>query len=197
MNNAERYAAAHLPDTWRIMGLRLQPLTLGHGLLLARVGSPWTPFALLPTPRSVPPLGDLLLALWILAQPWRKAAAHLSQRRCRWYLRAWELQAVWLSEATLADHGDRLTSFILENLLPPTLWRNPAAATSRAQAPTLASLKVQLIAQLHLSQDAALDTPLAVAIWDLLTWGESQGTHQFRSESEAAAATHLHALAAN
>lgn len=184
MTNVEGYAAAHLPDTWRIMGQRLQPVTIGHGLLLQRVGSPWMPFSTLPVAGSVPPLGDLLLALWILAQPWRKAVARLPQRRCRWVLKAWELQAVWLSEATLTRHGDRLRAFMEASIAPPAMWSGKGSAGPRSQAPTLATLKVQIQSSLHIGNEAALDTPIAVALWDLLTHAEGKGAIQFKSNEE-------------
>ena len=67
--------------------MRLHSLTIGHALLLQRVGSPFAPYYE-NAQEAAPGLGDVLLALFILSRPAQVAADAIGTRRFRllmWY----------------------------------------------------------------------------------------------------------------
>lgn len=76
------FAECVIPPVVRLAGKRLHMVTLGHALLLERIGSP---FAVTSPPDRLPEAGDNALAWWILTRPWDEAANGIGGRLSRFW----------------------------------------------------------------------------------------------------------------
>jgi len=178
---SQRYAAVLFPDRWRILGVPLLPLTLGHALLLDRLelgsaGAPREQGRSLPA-TTMPDIGDLLLCLWVCSRAWDRAAAHLQRRRTRCALKLWAWQMRLTSRARL-DAGltaawAQWQAYLAAAWDAPSVWERDKSAAS--SAPLLQVLKVTLMSRLGHSAQSALDTPLTVALWDICCFWETKG----------------------
>lgn len=179
MSRADEYAAAMLPDVWRVAGVRLHVPTLGHILLLQRLGLPAVASAL----ASPLPAGTMALWLWVMSRPWDKATAGLRTWRGRWWVRvvAWQLR-----RRTDDDHLALVASYLSAAWSGPEIWEKEATGRTLC-APLAQNLKLILMSRLGVSEKAALDTPVRVALWDAAALAESSGQAEWVDESIAAA----------
>ena len=160
MSPSDQFSRAVLPDIWEACGVRLMPLTLGHALLLGRLGSP-----VLPAERAeeVAPigLGDVLVAAWVCSRPATVAIAGLDGRRQMLWLR-WKriTRAAVISQDKLA----LLRYVAAAYQMPPVKALHPPEGEGR-QSPWLAILLLTLVSYCGHTVEEALDTPLATAQW--------------------------------
>jgi len=176
------YAATIWPDHWRVARCRLEPLSLGHALLLQRLGLS-TLRGLGPTPGA----GDLALYIAILSRPWRRAVALVDSWRGRWVLR-------WLALRLLHPATRAVASVTLERYFAAA-WRGPRVwtkdNTAAKQDDPLRVLTCTLTQRLGYTHDAALDLPLERALWEACSYLAAEGLLEFYSSDDA----HLAALA--
>jgi len=170
------YAATIWPDHSRLGRRRLQPLSLGHALLLQRLG--------LDTLRPLaqdPGAGTLGLYLAVLSRPWRRAAALVDSWRARWVL-------AWLALRFVAP-ATRLVAGILLGRYLTAAWRGPKVWTKNATAPTqddpLRVLTCTLTQRLGYTPDAALDLSLERALWEACTYLAAEGHLEFYTSDDA------------
>lgn len=173
------YCHALFPDTVRAFGVRLQPLTLGHALLLQRLGNPFA--GPRPDPGSVSYM-DAMVAAYVCSLPIGKAARRVNSRLCRWWL-----QWTWLVRRRCIEKD--VTAFIgwFEDQ-----WRSPdftpvrgeSAATPRG-AEWLHQLVVFVMRSASADHDAALRVPVAVAQYDFLCHEEREGTVRLVEKTDA------------
>ena len=186
-HNAEQFAAALWPDRVRAFGRRLQPLCVGHALLLHRL---W-----------IDPLngdflsqrGDVLLCAYILSLPGHVAADRMGSRGCRWWLAyaaaryryGWEAEVERLGYALLA--GYRAPEFSLRD----------GATQGRSGMPTDGALLQYLMAGMHWSRSTALDTPRGLAWWFFLGESEREGLIRIEDDQDRRERATLAELRAN
>lgn len=146
-----------------VLGLRLQPYTLGHAILLHKLESSLVRSAQITEE-------DLAIAAYVVSTPWRKSAANLrswSRRLEFWLWAKLKFRGVdWAKEcATLTAWmaGDR------DNLRPMT-----SGATKRLSCPA-PERALLLLTGAGVSVDDALDLPVHDAERLALTWAEARG----------------------
>ncbi len=185
MSLADQYACALLPDRWRVLGVRLQPLTVGHGIVLARLHSPFTPFSCRPSAH----LGDLLLALFACGRPWARGWAALGSRKASLFLRLWAWQILRRAESDsiIGSAADAFGAYVHAHCAGPRVWEKDGAGASAANSPVLCTLKIGLQEHFGRSEAEALDTLISAALWELYCYAEQHGGLQLVSDTELAA----------
>lgn len=173
------YAAAVFPDQWRCAGVALRTLTLGHALLLQRLGNP---FAARPLPGGTGRLGDVSQALMVCSRAWSEARDMIDTRAERWWL-AWRA-------ITIRHHGiekaDAELSAYLTHAWPEVNWWTPTDGRTRALGAELLHILVNVERRMGLSLEDALGVPVAVAYWDAAADAERSGAISLRSEADEA-----------
>ncbi|ODU25077.1 MAG: hypothetical protein ABS95_01100 [Verrucomicrobia bacterium SCN 57-15] len=160
MRLALQYSSVTFPDTIRVFGFTLQPVTLGHALLLQSQRSPFV----VGGDKSD---GHLIVALYILSRPWRKGERGL---RSGWV--RWRMKSLWGNQFKLCSELNKLKAIALINKHLDRAWQGPALWENETggctlSAPSLLLLKTRLMHCLSCSRDQALDYPLAEAKWDI------------------------------
>jgi len=170
------YAATIWPDHFRLGRRRLQPLSLGHALLLQRLG-----LSTLRPLEQDPGAGTLALYLAVLSRPWRRAAALVDSWRIRWVLAWFALRFIPLAT--------RLVASILLGRYLTLAWRGPKVWTKNATAPTqdepLRVLTCTLTQRLGYTHADALDLTLERALWEVCTHLAAEGHMEFYSSDDA------------
>ena len=177
------YAFACAPPRWRILGVRLAPLTLGHVLALHRIASP---FVLAPPPRgegrdggepnvSVS-LDDFLAALRICSAP------RSPLRFPRFFIRF----SCWLKPWLLPVRIVLFQQYLVVNLAMPDVWRPESGENPPCNAPWAANLKRRLMTELGYTATETLALPIAQANYEIAVLREARGELQFVSETERA-----------
>ena len=172
------YPASIIPDQWRIAGMRLVPLTMGHVALGERMGLPYfagedsgvdSPES--HTPTAGPGPGDLAMALFVCSRPWREAA-HKLQRNQGALRRRF---IVWLlGEAeSFAHHQTQFLRYLEAQFKSPDTWTKGEA--KGCAAPPMLSLRARLIADLRVGWSESLDIPIAEAMWLSAAQAEREG----------------------
>jgi len=177
-----RYSEALWADRWTILGVRLQPLCLGHALLLQRLGiAEPSAFSLQP---SAFPLGDLLLGLYICSRSVARAGAGLQRASTRRWLalRAWAVRLLPARIRALALA--RYAQYLAAGWQGPRVWLTQKDGGRPRGAELLQILTVSLMANLGLDRAAALETPLSLALWDCCAFWESEAALEFVSEED-------------
>jgi hypothetical protein len=162
------FAAAKLQRPGKILGRRLMPYSMGHELLLARMGSPFLTGEAADT-------GDLLLALEVLQQPFTAAAKALQdeQRMARRIKRRgwWVLKLLgpdWVDGAVV-----RLRSYLAKGRSAP-----PLRARSTEGTPTEISILQLVVLDLvghGWSEAEVWAMPYREAMWHALALKEIAG----------------------
>lgn len=173
------YAQAVFPDRWRCAGIRLAPHTLGHALLLQRLGNPAAG-----RPANVPAelgTGHTAQAAHICSGPWQRAVRRLDGR----------IERLWMAWAAsrIARRGPERASEELWAYLraawPVIQWWSPGSGRTRALGAELIHILVNRQRDMGLSLEAALAVPLAVAHWDAAAAAEREGALTIQRASEA------------
>lgn len=149
-----------LPDVWSACGVELRPFTLGHALLLTRLGSPLIAVEGATELPSIG-LGDVLVAAWVCSRPARQAIVDLDSHWQMLWLR-WKR----LTRASMmaADQLALLKYINAAYQAPPIKVLQQREGEGRG-APWLAILFVGMVSHCGCTAEEALDTPLATAQW--------------------------------
>lgn len=184
------YTAALFPEPYRVLGRELLPLTIGHGLLLARMGSPFAPWT--PAQDTIG-AGDVLTAVSICSRPQAKALDWVTRRSFGFMARLWKWRAChWPgAEARLHHAAGLLGRYVRESCQGPKVWLKAEAA--RCKVPTLIVLKTALQEWLGATHETAMATPVAVALIELTVYSERHGAIDLVSPEEAEAIDRLRA----
>lgn len=180
LNTAAQYASTVFPDGYTVLGVRLRPMTIGHALLLTRIGSPLAPFAA-PAGRD-PTLQDLVIALWVCSRPCSAAASGLQRSRTGWWmrLREWSVRWAYWRRIDRALHG--WVAYMRACCSGPMLWVKQDSAPSKV--PILQTLLLHRQHRMGESRAAAMETPVAVALWDLAAYAVGTGAVDLVDDDE-------------
>jgi hypothetical protein len=162
--------------------------TLGHALLLQRLGNPLAgrPQETLQTV----PAGDLLQALMVCTRPWESALRMIDTRWERWWM-AWNLRRIAQRgpEKAAEDlHAYRLAAW------PKIEWWTQSDGKMRTLGADLLQILVGYQRRTGLTLQQALDVPMAVAHWDAAAEAERSGAITIRSERDQTLADHYDRL---
>lgn len=167
------YADALFQDRHRACGVDLLPMTLGHALLLQRLGSPFAgQRPALGEKRPDISFSDILLVAFVCSRNWRSAARAVNRRRSAWWLRwKWVTRRWHISRDTMAFFAWHSVQ-----------WRSPSFSANVSDASGLERgaewvhiLTVFCCRNMGCSHSEALDVPLPVATLDYLVFQEEQG----------------------
>src|ERR1043166_7339236 len=142
MTNSDRYLADHYPDTYYVLGRRMQHFTLGHAMLLERLGSPFSVRQPEPAANAAGVAaalggpGDLKLAIALCS---RKYPAALKLLARPWRLRFALSRQHWTAEQTVSGALE-LLDYIRRSSGAPQTWEK--AESREMGAPFLAVVKV-------------------------------------------------------
>lgn len=174
----DAFAAAMLPDRWRVFGRTLQPLCAGHVLLLQRCG-------MLDSDRTST-ASDHLLAAWICSHRYDPHRPWLPTRFGIWG-RAWLLVmgiVLRMRPDLLIVRALLYQQYLGQSLALPDSWRS--GDDSPAGAPWIAHYLCDLIT-MGIPIDDALTMPIARGNWLRMTLAEREGKLQLVTEHEEAA----------
>lgn len=174
-SNADLFVRALWPDRHWCLGRRLMPLTIGHLLLLRRVGSPLAS-GLVPDP------ADLALAVFICSRPWRRALAAVERPALSLRLLVLGLRASWGMQRAVQS----LTRYLKSSLEGPRWWPvpRPGGSDLEMRSPYWATILVALQSDLRMTHEEALDVPVALALWKIAVMREREGQVQLISDDE-------------
>ena len=186
------YVNAAVPDTATILGKPLLPFSLGHQILLERFDSAYSIFSTEPKT-----FADLILSVFICSQTYERALAALASPWRTLRFRLWGIRCgkKWNPLTTARS----FESYIASGTQTPNFAATESGG-SQPGSPFPQWVKVNLMAHLGLSETEALNKPYSLAVWDYLTYWESQGkgqivTDDFDRDVEAAVAAHHRIMA--
>jgi len=178
------YAKARWPDTVRVLGVRLVPLTIDHAILLWRINSPFVAGG----PIS---LAQLVTAVYVLSRPCDRAAKGLQGRCAGWMLKLWGWQLTLLcADVRQALAICTVGNYIEQAFQGPTLWEGEGGAKS-CSSPFLQVLKCRLQSSLGCTNENAFAYPVQAAIWDLACHAEDSGRADVVNAEDAEAIERL------
>lgn len=178
---ARQYAEALWPDEWQVLGIWLKPMTIGHALLLTRVGNPFAPFAEIHRPATGV---DLAQALWICSRDQVAAARRLGNALCRLWMR------LCVARFALAGVKGRALSWLAwhgyldAQQTPPPFWIRSDSDPRYSQAPLLALLVQHRCMRCGDNLSSALGFGLRLAFLDFAVWSESQGAIELKQPGD-------------
>jgi hypothetical protein len=174
-----------VPSRFRILGLKLHSLTLGHVHLLESIDCA---FLL----GEMPAMEDLIAGVFICSRDWTANNFWRRYPRLQW-LYQWQwlkrvafrsrhiegvpppfnfTEKVLLFRAYLREHFDR-------PLYRITTREDGSPVTAHNDAPTAQTIKVALMGHLNFRESELLDRPWSECLMDYLTWKCMKGDIQF------------------
>ena len=167
------------PSRHVVLGLELQPLTLGHVRLLASLDS-----ALL-TDRT-PSIQDLITAVLVCAQPWEEAERDMGKG---WRFNlvmafwGWKCRKI-VRDGMLSHQSQLLDEYLSEALEVPAFTPKGDAKLVDREAPWFWRLLVLLMTQFGMSKRDALNMPVVEANLLWITKGEMEDTLRIATDVE-------------
>lgn len=180
------FCQAMHPDRVIVAGRTLEPLSVGHLLLLARLGHP-----LLAGGHTVPDLVSLAQAVRLCEVPYHRAL-----RRVPGSL--WELWCVWRlgrrllrarRKAAAAKKPDQdplpvLTGYLEVSLRRPAWWTEEKEGGTPACQPYWVAVITTLMESCGIAWDDVLDMPATRAQWLCAAVWEKRGNLRLKTEDE-------------
>jgi hypothetical protein len=185
----ESYLHAEVPGRHTVFGVRLKPFCIGHALLLQRQNNP---LGLEAIEWSEVGKFDLLEALLICAGTFEESLRWIDSRRGAVWLWWNGRRLMRMSEREFTAGCAYFERYLQLGNSLPGFWEDPRAKAPRRGAPWMVQLKVALMAELHVTETAAMNYPVARAQHNLMTQWERKGCLRLRSRED----DHLSRLAA-
>jgi len=197
------FLLAAIPDQAAVLGVLLKPFSLGHLILLKRIGSPFLPSepseresvqaserdaSTLPrsdasTARG-PTLNDFLMAVLICSDSYEAGVEQLYELNDS--EKTVETYKLWGKKCALADYQAEAKTFV-EYLSAAKIldyYTKPKPREVRMGAPFWQVVFVQLLARTNLSESEILNRPLAKSYLDFMTLAELDGGLRFKTEDD-------------
>lgn len=183
MKASEQFGRALLPDTWRACGVDLLPFSLGHAILLRRLGSPLMP------PEDGDPIsevgfGDVLVAAWVCSRPAGAAVLQLDTFPQMLWMRWKRIERL----RTAIEDKVAMLRYIAAAHEAPAIQVVKGGRGECRGAPWLAILLSTVMRQYGVSMERAMDTSLASAQWLHALFLEEEGVLRIESPEHQAAA---------
>jgi hypothetical protein len=150
------YLGAAIPLPVRVIGTRLKPFSLGHLLLLQRLGNSFV------TPGVPFTIGDLLTGIIICSRDYSEAVTALDSWRASWHARGlgWRVR---LSGVSLVECVAVFRKYIESGSRAPS-YVPPQQSGKRIAAPLPMLVKVYLQRHLNYTPAEALNVPWCAAL---------------------------------
>lgn len=174
--NSAAFPSIAYPDTWRIGGRCMVPLTIGHALLLDRIGSPWMV-------RDVECDAAILwLHIRLCSLPYRRAARAVQS----WYTGVWLWAQMFHRESTAVIATDAFTLWWHEQWSSPDFWFDGDRKPQKRGSTILHALIVCMMSDFHISRSEVLEMPVREALWLQAGLAEQSGSIRLRTADEDA-----------
>lgn len=171
---ARDFYTAFLPETTRILGLPLLPLSLGHRIILRKISSPFLAGGNID-------IDDLACAAMVCAQSYQDALSSFSDPDLDSFMTEWHEK---ISKEGPIDYSANLLEFFAylerNSQGPNYAWDDRLAKT--IDCPVEQVIKVCLMRDLHFSESEILDRPWRLCLWDYATLKAMSGAVQLFSE---------------
>lgn len=173
------FAEAVFPDGWQVGGVRLHPFSLGHALLLQRLGNAYAE----PSQFATGTLGSLAIAAWCCSRPAAVAAETKGDRRSLIWIRWFGLRWRFLFEPRHREFLQYGTA----------AWNLPEFDPTKRTAPEGLKPGAEPLHVLWMhrrriigdSEAETMDCPLVRARLDHLVWAEQEGGIIIRPDGES------------
>lgn len=154
-----------------VLGLRLRPLTVGHALILCRLGSPFAVGGTVTLPK-------LMEAVAVCASPLEDAINALSS--------PWRSMFVWLwlrkvRRMNLTEEREKFTTWLDEQHGTVECWQKEG---KEAVMPSAERMLAAVCGELHQDVETALQFPVAAASRLLIAKAEMNGQAEPVSEAD-------------
>jgi hypothetical protein len=159
------------PRRFRILGLELQPLTIGHRRLLAREKC-----AFLSGDRAS--IEDLMLAVFVCSQPWAEAERRMHSHFFGLFIWVW---SQFLRRTVLSIEYEKFSKYFNAGHARPEFQCK--GESSQSSSPYELRSMALLMAKFHMSKSDALNTTIAEANALILILGEHEGLLEFQADS--------------
>lgn len=173
-----QYAAAMLPDTRRVLGRVMEPMSLGHTLLLARLNSPFVV-----KQETIPLLGDLRLGMLVCSRPYDRAVKAVSGRF------AWvRLYAMRVGMKHIVEGMKQFAAYVqASRSMPDSFDAERTPGGWQLRTPFLLQVKIALQTDFKMSEREALNAPLGKALWEFMALAEMKGQKRLVGDQDAEA----------
>lgn len=171
----EPFYLAAIPEQWEILGLKLRPFSLGHVILLHRIGSPF-----LGEESSRSAFDDLALAVLLCSETYENGLAILNEPHLPKLLNNWADRLTGMNRWSVR-HGFRkakpiefaapaieFSDYIREHSKIPNYDFNPADFRE-LHCPEPQLVKVTLMRDMHFTEAELLDRCWGLCLWDFVT----------------------------
>lgn len=173
MDAAFKLAAIRMPRH-RVLGLRLEPLTLGHLFLLHRYESSFVTGE--PTT-----LGDLTLSAFLCSEPWQKSERNVNA----WWFNRFSKLWAWASrKRDFVAEYDVFSTYITEGMQSPAFNRTTNGTPNAVGSPRHFAILASLMSQFHMTKAEAMDCTIVEAQSLLACVGEMRGAIQLRTDEQ-------------
>lgn len=175
------YLAA-VPDAWEVLGIRLRPFSLGHIILLHRIGSPF-----LGGQSTRAAFDDLALAVLLCSESYNNGAAILNDPSLPNLLNKWANRLTGMDRWTVrngwrkaripdfSSHALDFSKYIREHSKLPSYDFNPGDFREM-HCPEPQIVKVTLMRDMHFQEAQLMDRCWGLCLWDFVTLRALSGT---------------------
>jgi hypothetical protein len=175
------YAEAIFPNGCKVAGVHLLPLTIGHGLLLERLRSPFCYWSesLWEQDKQA---GDVAMLAWVCSRPWSVAAASIrtDSKRMAWWVKWVGLKRIWMTDVDALDAA----TYIASSWKGPDVFFPETGNTERSGISPLQGIIRSLTGYIGCSWKEAMDYPVQQSLWDTTAYWEVKGGVRFKTESD-------------
>lgn len=170
------YAAAAIPEPYRILGLRLRPFSLGHYLHLQRFGCAFI------DPAAKPNRNDLTFGVLICSMRFAEFLDFVEQKDFLRQIKKWGRRIGWFD---FSEKARLFASYLQASLKEPDYIEiNPG----NDGGDWVQNLQTTLITRCGYSAQTVLDEPLSKCLADYYKLAESEGLVRLLTEEDLAAA---------
>ncbi len=175
INQAARLLRAAAPQPPRCLGLQLRPYSLGHDIILHALDNAFT--------QGRRDINDLLIGVFICSQSYRDWERASKSIWLPVFLKVW---GWFIRKRDFRVESEIFEQYLLAGNDCPDVNQNVSAEQRELAMPWQERLKVMLMVKLHLTEQEALDRPLALSNMDWCCLGELDGTiNLFNNRDEA------------
>lgn len=163
------YLDAAYPRRFTICGIRMEPYSLGHKLLLGSVGSPFET-------NQRAGIADLAVALQICSRSYQQALHFIQSDSMRCMIERW--LALFVSENSECDWAEKFGLFreyIQAHSEQPVYSVDESKVGDPSGCPITQLVKVMLMREMHFSEAEILNRPWGLCLWDYTTLRELDG----------------------
>lgn len=178
MSSQQEFFTAHVPEPQILLGVQLRPFSLGHLVLLHRLGSAYAT-------GGTPDISDLVSSVFTCSQTYAEAEAVLTTGKVPVKQKGWfgsklvdmplpDAMALWQEQIGPFDFTEKSSEFAAytkagsKHPLVSSV-RGSDGGNSVNDCPFVQQVKVVLMSKLNFREADLLDRPWSLCLWDYCT----------------------------